>query len=82
MTKIKSNLKSNCCNAKIKVEGDEDFKGITCTMYYVCTKCKKDCDFHLDDRKTWKINPVTKVKGDNRGKIKEKLIKKEIKEIL
>ena len=39
-------FKSKCCNAECKLGGLPDFIGsdIICTMYYVCTKCGKDCD--------------------------------------
>jgi hypothetical protein len=78
--KSKSQLVSNCCNAEIKVGGCADFEGdkSACTQYYVCTKCDNACDTHLNVRKVWKINPSTKVKGDKRGKVTEKLTKKEI----
>ena len=79
MEKKKSNLKSICCGAKVRVEGMDDFDK-QCTMYYVCTKCNQACDVLIKKRRTWNINPATKVKGDNRGKVKDKLTKKEIEE--
>ena len=83
MEKKKSNLKSDCCRAKVKISGIGDFEGdkSACTQYYVCTKCNKACDVYIPIRKTWKINPSTKVKGDERAKIKEKEINEEIQEI-
>ena len=30
-------MNSQCCNAPLRVEGDE-------TRYYVCTKCNRACD--------------------------------------
>ena len=82
--KSKSNLKSNCCNADIKVGGSPDFIGGTeiCTCYYICTKCEDACDVHLNQRRTWNINPVTKIKGDERGKKKKLFTDKEVKEFL
>jgi len=80
MKNKKSNLKSNCCNAGVRVEGMDDFDN-ACTMYHVCNYCNKPCDIHANERKVWKINPVTKIKGDERDKIKEKELNKEIKEI-
>jgi hypothetical protein len=83
----KSNFKSECCKAEIRYsESAPDFIGDdpktmrvgTCCA--ICSKCGKPCSFYIPRRKTWKINPITKVKGDGRGKIKEKLTEKEIKE--
>jgi hypothetical protein len=79
MAKTKSNYKSICCNADVRIEGMDDFDK-QCTMYHVCTYCNKPCDVTVKIRKTWKINPTTKVKGDERGKFKEKLTKKEIED--
>jgi hypothetical protein len=81
MGKRKSKLKSNCCNAPIKVgEGIGDFseKDKACTLYAVCSKCNKPCDIKSDTRKVWTINPSTKVKKDDRKKFKDKLTKTEI----
>jgi len=85
--KKKNNLKSLCCNAKVKISMSPDFFGdtpktqIIGTCHYTCTKCNQACDIYSNSRKTWKINPSTKVKGDNRDKEKDKLTKKEIEEI-
>jgi hypothetical protein len=87
MKNIRGNLKSNCCNAEIKIDMTSDFYGDNPktmqigTCYYVCIECKQACDVHSNQRRTWKINPVTKIKGDERDKIKEKELNKEIKEI-
>lgn len=84
---IKSNLKSTCCNAEIKTNMVPDFIGdnpknmIIGTCYYICTKCDEPCNSYLKERKTWKINPATKIIGDKREKIHKKEINKEIKEI-
>ncbi len=37
--------KSKCCNASVKVEGD-DKEG---THYYVCNRCGKPCDIRVAD---------------------------------
>jgi len=80
MKKKKNNLKSTCCGAEVKIGGIGDFEGdkSACTQYYVCIQCQEACDVYLKERKTWTRNPVTKVKGDERGKYQEKLTKKEI----
>ena len=87
MKNKKNNLKSNCCNADIKTDIAPDFLGDNPetmqigTCCYICKKCNNACDVHVNERKVWKINPVTKIKGDERGKFREKLTKKEIEEI-
>jgi hypothetical protein len=81
MEKKKSNLKSICCGAKVRIEGMDDFDK-QCTMYHICTKCNQACDVLINIRKKWNINPVTQVKGDEREKKRQKEIKKEIKENL
>ncbi len=35
---------SKCCKAPMTVEGNEDGEG---TVYYVCSNCKKPCNFEL-----------------------------------
>ena len=82
MEKKNSKLKSQCCNADVIKGGRPDFAGdnYVCTMYYVCTKCNNPCDLKIKIRKTWKINPSTKVKNDERGKQKIKQTEKEIRE--
>ena len=80
MAKKKSNLKSQCCNATVRIEGMDDFDK-QCTMYHVCTYCNKPCDIIVKVRKMWRINPVTKVKRDDREKQKRKQSEKEIEEI-
>jgi hypothetical protein len=62
--KNKSTLKSNCCNAIVKIEEGTDFgkgKDYEGTYYYSCTECKQPCDVHADERKVWTINPKTRV---------------------
>jgi hypothetical protein len=81
----KSNLKSTCCKADIKYSDPApDFIGdknpTIGTCYCICSECKKPCNIMINKRRTWKINPVTKVKGDKREKQKRKETNKEIKE--
>jgi hypothetical protein len=53
-SKSKTASRSKCCNAKVKVVGNV-------TMYHVCTKCHQPCDTFYVERKTWEINPKTRV---------------------
>jgi hypothetical protein len=80
MGKIKNNLKSICCNAKVRLEGIDDFDK-QCTIYHVCTYCNKPCDVLIKVRKTWTRNPSEQIIGDKRDKINKKVTKKEIEEI-
>jgi L-lactate utilization protein LutB len=74
---------SSCCRAKVRVSGIGDFEGdkSACTQCYVCTKCNDACDIYIPIRRVWNINPSTKIKGDERAKITNKEINREIKEI-
>ncbi len=72
--KNKNNLKSNCCNAKIKIVGK-------ITMYYVCLKCKKPCDVHVNKRKVWIRNPKTQIVPNKNKQKSTKLTSNELKEI-
>lgn len=80
MKKHKSQLRSNCCNANVKVGGMEDFEGDkkACTMYHVCTKCNNACDVHANPRKVWTINPETRIVPNKRKDQQKKLAEKEI----
>lgn len=84
-TKNKKNkIKSNCCNAKVKYSNIlSDFIGDKNpqigTVHYICTKCGKACDVHINIRKTWKINPTTQIIPNK--KKSTKLTSKELKEI-
>jgi L-lactate utilization protein LutB len=51
------------------------------TCYCICSKCNQPCNIFIPIRKTWKINPSTKVKRDKREKQRTKEVDKEIKEI-
>jgi len=68
MGRKKSKLKSVCCNAEIKINDAGLF----------CTKCHNPCDYVVKIRKTWTINPSTKVKKDERKKFQDKLTKEQI----
>jgi len=67
-------LKSNCCGAKIIKQVKEN-KDIT-----LCSKCGKYCKVYNEERKTWEINPKTKI-IPNKKKDWSKLTKEEIKHI-
>lgn len=65
--------RSNCCNYRVKVVG-------RATLHYECCKCHQDCDIHYVQRKTWVINPKTRIVPDKREEENNKRIKKEINE--
>ena len=46
MKKSEENYRSECCNAKVRVDGIPDFIGSDeiCTVNYSCTKCGKPCN--------------------------------------
>jgi len=84
----KSKIKSECCKVPIRYSdfapdfiGDDPKTMRVGTCYAICNKCNQPCNIYIPIRKTWKINPATKVKGDKREKIKDKEINKEIQEI-
>jgi hypothetical protein len=81
MTKKRSNYKSKCCGTKVRVESspdDIDKKG--CTMYYVCTKCNQPCDVLTNERRTWAINPKTRIVPNKKEKNKKLFTDKELKD--
>lgn len=80
MKKNKSHLKSNCCNADVKIGGIPDFERI-CTQYYICVKCNEACDVHSNERKQWTRNPKTQIVPDKRDKNKKLFTDKELKQI-
>lgn len=89
MEKKKSNLKSTCCSAEVKYSniapdfiGDKSEEMKIGTCYYICTKCNEPCNIYLKLRKTWEINPTTKVKKDKKEKKEKLFTDKEIKEFL
>jgi hypothetical protein len=85
MVKKKSKIKSECCHAEIRysdiapdfIEDNPATMRIG-TCYCICSKCNQPCNIYVPIRKTWAINPKTKVKGDEHGKFNNKLTKKEI----
>jgi hypothetical protein len=46
--------RSKCCDARVKVVGRT-------TLHYECTKCGEACDIFFTNRRTWTINPKTRV---------------------
>lgn len=81
MGKKKSNLKSTCCNAEIKVHTSSDeIDKEGCTNYYVCTKCHQPCNFYLKERKVWIRNPKTQIISNKKKKDWNKLSKQEIED--
>jgi len=84
-----SNLRSVCCNAKITYSdisadfiGDDPATMYVGTAYCICTKCHQPCNVITNKRKTWAINPRTRVKQDERKKIRKKIEKKEARQEL
>ena len=82
MNEKKSKIKSSCCKAKVRLIGKNNpiTNNGKVTCYLICTKCNKPCDIYTPIRKIWKINPVTKIKGDERNKQRKKQAEKEIRE--
>lgn len=77
--KKRNKTKSKCCNAPIKLGGgvgDFSDNDEICTLHAICTKCNKPCEIKSQIRKVWIRNPKTQIKGDERGKLTEKEIKK------
>lgn len=85
--KKKNNLKSQCCNAEVKVDMSPDFVGdnpktmLIGTCCWICNKCKQPCDIYFKERKTWTRNPVEQVVPNKKRKKSTKLTPKELKEI-
>jgi hypothetical protein len=79
-SKKKTKLKSTCCDAPVKIGGVGDFndKDKVCTLYSVCTKCGNPCDIKSTVRKTWEINPKTRIAPNKKQKNLDKLSKEEI----
>jgi uncharacterized C2H2 Zn-finger protein len=78
--------RSQCCNAKVRVIMSKDFFGdnpntqIIGTCHYECLKCHQACDVIFRARKTWTINPATKI-IPNKRKQSKKLNKKELEKL-
>jgi hypothetical protein len=76
----KSQLRSNCCNAKTKI-GVGNFEGdkSAYTQYYICNECDKICDVHVVERKMWIRNPKTQIQPNKKEKNKKLFTEKELK---
>ena len=88
MGKKRSKIKSECCKAEVHYSnfapdfiGDDPHTMKIGTVSVICSKCNQPCNIYIPIRRTWTRNPKTQIQGDNRGKIREKEIKKEIQEI-
>jgi len=77
----KESRKSVCCNSKVKIEGMNDFDK-QCTMYYSCGACGKPCDVIRKVRRTWAINPKTRIVPSKKAKNINDLSAKEIRKFL
>lgn len=74
---------SDCCHSEITTRGGlSDFSSDKCevTMWMECNKCHQPCNVFLNKRKTWEINPKTRIVPNKKRDIK--LTKKEIAKIL
>lgn len=67
-SKKKTKLKSTCCDAPVKINDAGLF----------CTKCHNPCDYTVKVRKTWEINPKTRIAPNKKQKNLDKLSKEEI----
>ena len=81
--KKKSNLRSTCCKAEIKYsEAVPDFigddKNSVRTCYCICSKCGEPCNIYSVERKTWEINPKTRVVPSKKKKNDRMFTQKEI----
>ena len=78
--KSKSIYKSRCCNAKVKsVTSPDEIDKLGCTMVCVCTECNKPCDIYIPERKTWAINPKTRIVPNKKKKNNKLFTDKELK---
>ena len=78
---------SKCCKAPIRISeslpdfiGEKPSERMFGTMYYICTKCNEACDSFVKTRKTFKINPVTRVQPNKKKEFKDKLARREIRD--
>jgi len=88
MGKKKSNLKSECCKVEVRYSdcapdfiGDDPKTMQIGTCCCICSKCNQPCNIYVPIRKTWKINPQTKIIPNKKKKLSTKLSAKELKEI-
>ncbi len=73
--KNKNRARSKCCNARVVIRGKS-------TMWHECIKCHTPCDITCAERRTWEINPVTRVAPNTKKKKLDKIIKDEIRYLL
>jgi len=73
-------IKSKCCGAKVRYSdfspdfiGDKPETQRIGTCYYICTKCNQACDIIIPIRKTFKINPKTRVQPNKKKDYKPKI---------
>lgn len=85
MKNKKGKLLSICCNAPTKYSeilpdfiGDNKPK--TGNSYCICSKCGEACSVYLKQRKTWDINPQTKIIPNKKRRL-TKLSPQELKKI-
>ena len=69
--KNKRKDKSLCCGAPVTVDwGTPNFIGdknpIIGTANFICTECNEPCDILPKPRRTWKINPATRIKPNKK----------------
>jgi hypothetical protein len=83
--KRKSKLLSTCCGAPTTFSeivpdfiGDKQPK--IGTAYCICTKCKQPCNVYSKERRTWAINPKTRVIPNKKKRI-TKLSPRDLKRI-
>lgn len=80
MEKKKSKYISKCCGAKTKVcTSPDEIDEIGCTMYTICIKCNQPCDIVIKERRTWEINPKTRIVPNKKEKNKKLFTDKELK---
>jgi len=69
MSKQKKSYKSKCCGARVEtVSSPDEIDKIGCTIFYKCLKCNCACDVLYTPRKTWNINPRTRIKPNKNRK--------------
>lgn len=73
----KSQFKSKCCHETVKVLCSPDKIGYT--MCYICSGCQEACDVFIPERRTWEINPKTRVVPNKKNKNDKMFTDKELK---
>lgn len=78
-----SQFKSKCCHEAVRVScSPDEIDKIGCTMYYTCTGCQEACDVFIPERKTWTINPKTRVVPNKKKQNNKLFTDKELKKFL